>query len=1603
MKIEIRSIDGVQESEKAALSEMQKAFSRDWLGYAAFEMLQRGGNYEVDLVLITHERIIVVELKRWTGDIRSDGESWYCRDQFMERSPVKKTQLKSKVLASILKKQLGDQPFVDARVVLCGRTDSLTLIDDEKPYVRSLEEFLRIADPKHYAREFPQRGSKKPLDHSQKYRSFFMGNAFKPKAFAFQNFVQDGTAIFEHPRSVYKEYRAQNRDDPNATALMRRWNFATLGLAAGTQKDRALVATREQRVLNYVANRDDDAATMFITPISSSAVTDVTSDHCELFRLPSKHARLSAFVSRFEGKLSLEQRLDLIRTVLSRFSVLHKLGVAHRDIGAHSLWIERPVSVLLSGFVAAHFPETETVGGLREHVQAGDVLLPDDAMQDDKATPYSRDVFLLGVAAHSLLFGRPPAKEHDLHTWAAQPSDIDPVGGRLDAWFQQSLSWTASDRFATATEMLHALNAIDLGLVRAQVVDLAWFEPFRNARRFERDFPDTVRLSDLESPELYRSETGQGQFVVKIWWNVRPDEKRPEESLRLLRFLQAANHVRQSPLPCLSRIIDFGLSPKGAVYLVREWTSGLTLREWLVSTPTTEARRALALDLVTAIARLHELSITHGDLNPTNIICRSGDAGGVVLIDVPDLQIGDVGAHSTAYAPPNWEKLPVDQRDRYGVVLIVREILSEDVLSTHAELRGEIDRVADMAGAISLEPLLESLGSLFKENASKSSSRIAVSLRYSSTVGALLSDNGEYHVSVDSKQANERVAIALTGVRARLRLIVEPGTFKLHKAYLSPVSHQQFLDATRRAAFKFSGSLEIESGPIDDAAELIEALRCSIEPQAVTSVAVSRPGEETHPDGVNVRKIWSTLIRAEAEALMTVTVAADPYLLPGREGVIFVPYRQEGNAFDFDDADDVDVLDDERLQDGERRRIGSLVLRETTSSVMAVSPRWSSWSPKLGETLRVRSKATYRSYEKRKRAVDRVLSGRAIIPDLIRQFEPSDSAPVLATGRTPTDAELDTYNIIEGDRLVFSLNEDQRSAFKKLAANGPVGLLQGPPGTGKTAFIASFVHFLLSRCGVRRILLVSQSHEAVNNALEKALELATRTRLQVDAVRIGQEAMLAESVALHHPNAIQQQYRERFSAQILERLGALAPPLGLPGAFVREFSELHLDLGRLVLDIARLAEQVVAEPDDVEELAKRLTSRRETYWDIVENKYGLARSESISDAFNTLEAEIATHHGIQSPDSINRLRQAIGLSREWLEVLGSRTGNFVEFLTRTRAIVAGTCVGVGQWQAQVAQHIYDWVIIDEAGRATPPELAVPMQVGRRILLVGDHQQLPPFFDDGLKSQLQESVRDEAGLKNFLMSDFERIFETAYARGRAAALQTQYRMAPSIGSMVSNCFYPTRELIPGRGPAPDWYKTLPAPLDREVIWLDTSHLEKAGRESRSDDETRTWNEAEAKVVLAAIRAIVGSHAFYSQLKLTLKEGEPAIGVICMYSEQCRVVERALAQADWVGSRRRDIKVDTVDSYQGKENRIVIVSLVRDNPGRKEGFLDKPYRTNVAMSRAMDRLIVVGAASMWRGRHTPLGKVVTFIEENRNTLSVDLIDSIALTAMEVSHEA
>ena len=269
-----------------------------------------------------------------------------------------------------------------------------------------------------------------------------------------------------------------------------------------------------------------------------------------------------------------------------------------------------------------------------------------------------------------------------------------------------------------------------------------------------------------------------------------------------------------------------------------------------------------------------------------------------------------------------------------------------------------------------------------------------------------------------------------------------------------------------------------------------------------------------------------------------------------------------------------------------------------------------------------------------------------------------------------------------------------------------------------------------------------------------------------------------------------------------------------------------------------------------------------------------------------------------------------------------------------------------------------------------------------MLLVGDHFQLKPMVDDVVTRELCREF-SHAQLTDIQRSEFERAFISSYGVNRGQILNEQYRMAPSICDLVSDVFYRPNGVVlttsPDRkgdaffaGPAAD--KLLPS----SVTWIDTSeqrsHVEKPDSQSPWD----IANLAEANTIVKLLRDIQKDHTLFAHLA-GLGDDQP-IGIICMYKEQRMLLERLLSQSDLTPEYREMIRLETVDSYQGKENTIVIVSLVRCNARGNVGHVGSMNRCNVAMSRAKERLVIVGATRMWRrvAKTSPMRLVLEYID-------------------------
>lgn len=1624
--MEIRLIEkaGVPASEIDAQQRIQKAFdaapfTKGWRGYASFKLSRGGpggGDDDFDLVLVTHTHIIAIELKNWRGkSLVARGGNWYVDGQPRGRSPVPLISLKAKRLGTTMQTRLGPAktPLVLSFVVLSGTIEELDLSEEqeEAKSVLFIDELLEWTKEDEY-RKFVNRPPRiKPLTFLNAYDLFFEGQRGRPAGFNIHGYKPEPQPLWEHPKRLYAEYRAKEKADPDKLALLRQWDFAALGTELIGEGERGFIGLREQRVYEHVEPRNEELSRSLLRPIARMSEADVTRDFAELYALPPKVTRLSEFVNSGLARLTPPERVVLVKAMLQRFADLHDLNVAHRDIGAHCLWVERPARVIISGFPAAYYPTMATVGAFRDRVQVERANLPEDSGNAEGATPYRRDIYMLGVLAHLMLHGeRPPRVEGN---FVCEKRADDAYGGGFDGVLSRALSPQPKDRYEAARDMLEAVNDVSKG-DSEQVIDLAAFDIYKAKSRV-RDYAEEGKpLADDDDLLAFRSSFEGKPVLVKEWHGVEPDLKRPDLAIRLLSFLERARNLRAAALPGLATVFDCGLSRR-SLLLVQGWVEGETLADWMRRPQSRDAKLSVARALTRTLAQMHDFEWPHGDIKPDNIVI--GTDGKPVYVDILDFRRSSGDAYTTAYLPADYKSMSPLARDRYALAAVLNELLmsaqGEDALLGLEHVRDEIQRLLTERHVSALEPLQSALDGKGQPTDVPDIEPYRITVRNLSATGVaqgeMVSDNGFFYLTMENSRRNPGSRlIHLTGAGARLTIEWQSAERRAAWVTAKPVDLTQLIwaqdkclgrirvrlvlvDGARNEASDLEPSLELWDEEFGDRpgqpAESDQGELATGEPQLPAQTSGTDQTEEVDaPLEIDVEELWRNLLDAEEESLPLATVTAEARRNPQREHQMLLPCVLDGAGFDPDVDDRTWV--ERRNAEGTWRRCGDLELRDTylgANAELAIE-RWSGKPPKPGDKLRLRSNMESASLTRRAAAVDRILEGRSVIPDLMDYFQSSGKQPTPMAFHLPAEEALDAY--AQGSKR---LNESQKDAFRKALQFGPLSLLQGPPGTGKTWFIASLLHYLISREGARRILVVSQAHEAVNTALEKALELFESKGIAFDAVRLGHESVVSEPIRHLHSASIEQSYREGFKAEFKERVVRLATEMGLSAPFASAAVRLHMNVGRLVDQIAMLTaetpEQAARKPRvkdgdaPVEDpAANRIRQLTDALHEVCKRDYQYEVGEvQLGEVLDDLFEQLAEKFEVQSPQGVDRLRRLLKMSDDWLKTLGEPAANFVEFLAKSRTVVAGTLVGIGRRAAGVIQNMYDWVIIDEAGRAAPSELAVAMQTGRRILLVGDHKQLPPTFSQEVRDAVAKKLGCTHDSKAFA-SDFERVFDSPYGAAVGASLKEQYRMAPAIGELVSDVFY-RGQLATGRSAS--WLDTslLPPSLRHEVSWVDTSTLGKSALESTSPDRIDSWNDTEAGVVMAVLRALLQNPALVRALREGLQPGDPIVGIICMYSKQREVLNRMKGEARWIPVElRKLIKVDTVDSYQGKENRVVILSTVRNNPQLNPGFLRSPNRINVAMSRAMERLIVVGSTAMWRGKNegTPLGQVLKKVE-------------------------
>ena len=353
-----------------------------------------------------------------------------------------------------------------------------------------------------------------------------------------------------------------------------------------------------------------------------------------------------------------------------------------------------------------------------------------------------------------------------------------------------------------------------------------------------------------------------------------------------------------------------------------------------------------------------------------------------------------------------------------------------------------------------------------------------------------------------------------------------------------------------------------------------------------------------------------------------------------------------------------------------------------------------------------------------------------------------------------------------------------------------------------------------------------------------------------------------------------------------------------PGLRILVCSETHVAVNNLLSRIAKFSKELriirIRDKED-DETAEEYSPEK------IINSYLHWAEESIQnkDAYRIIEDELRdTLHGDKR--KINQIEKALALSAN---------------------VVGMTCNRAAAYNFRDTREMFDVAIIDEVCKATLPEILSPLIITRKAILLGDPKQLPPVFC----SEEQEIIRSiqKCNLDHFMYIDS--LFNESKA---VSILDTQYRMSNQVGSMISELFY-NGALKNGRN----------EDVKDGLTWITYNPSKEWPVSSKEfSDRPMIYNDDECDIVADLVEKIINEN-----------DQNTTVAVIAPYRAQISSLRKVCIASN-------SVKIDTVDGFQGKESDIVIFSITRTKGSYR--FLADERRINVALSRAKDKIFIVG---------------------------------------------
>lgn len=297
----------------------------------------------------------------------------------------------------------------------------------------------------------------------------------------------------------------------------------------------------------------------------------------------------------------------------------------------------------------------------------------------------------------------------------------------------------------------------------------------------------------------------------------------------------------------------------------------------------------------------------------------------------------------------------------------------------------------------------------------------------------------------------------------------------------------------------------------------------------------------------------------------------------------------------------------------------------------------------------------------------------------------------------------------------------------------------------------------------------------------------------------------------------------------------------------------------------------------------------------------------------------------------------------------------VDELFKTSQVIC--CTPVTSNHRAMQKKKFDTLFFDEASQALEPMVWIPLLKSKRIILSGDHFQLPPV--------VKSIIAKKGGLDQTLLDRCIKL------NGAVVLLNRQYRMSNAIMGFSNEYFY-NNELIADESAAQNQLiNDEQSMLSKNIEFIDTAGC---SYEEQQNPETLSFsNPKEGEIIFRHLQQLLEEYGYDDALPPL------DIGIISPYKQQIEWLKENQNDFEFNNSKLNTLSIKTIDGFQGEERDVIYISLVRSNENQEIGFLSDLRRMNVAITRAKKKLVVIGDSATI-GSHPFYKSFLEYCEKN-----------------------